>query len=455
MVSAVAALETTLDAVRGAVTWSIPDGELLELIPRLQRVQSRIEGALLFPLVEQARRTSAAEKVGAGSLRSWLAGRLRIGDAAAKRLVSQAADLDARLPATSTALADGAIGSAHARVIAQALEQLPERRLHRPIDQQTDPQSDAQTDRAGDQTYAGPAELTARAERFLVAKAADLTPAEVRVLGAKVLEFVAPEAAEVAEAAAAERLAAVEADAVAGRSLRGRLVGDRVRIDGWLDRVGWATVRTALDPLAVRRPGPDGSPDVRGRDRRLADALIDLAERSQAAGGLPEHGKVRPTLLVRFDHDQLAADVGAGLLADGTPISAGTARRLACEANLIPAVFGGGSQLLDLGRSRRLFTGAVYLGLLARDGGCTFPHACATAAPDCHAHHMPEWRSGGRTSVDTGTLTCKVAHYHAHHDGWVARLNPVDGLPQWVPPAWYDPTRRPRRHPRLPPPAPG
>ncbi len=46
----------------------------------------------------------------------------------------------------------------------------------------------------------------------------------------------------------------------------------------------------------------------------------------------------------------------AGLTSTGEVLSAATVRRLACEAGIIPAVLGSAGQVLDLGRTRRLFT---------------------------------------------------------------------------------------------------
>ena len=47
-------------------------------------------------------------------------------------------------------------------------------------------------------------------------------------------------------------------------------------LNGVLDAVGGAAVRTALEPLARK----SGEGDTRERDRRLADALVELAEGS-------------------------------------------------------------------------------------------------------------------------------------------------------------------------------
>ncbi|MGV8844979.1 MAG: hypothetical protein ACOH1W_00705, partial [Tessaracoccus sp.] len=46
----------------------------------------------------------------------------------------------------------------------------------------------------------------------------------------------------------------------------------------------------------------------------------------------------------------------AGVLATGTEIAAGDLRRLCCDADLMPAVVGGPSEILDVGQTQRLVT---------------------------------------------------------------------------------------------------
>jgi len=51
-------------------------------------------------------------------------------------------------------------------------------------------------------------------------------------------------------------------------------------------------------------------------------------------------------------------------------ISPGQARRLACEARIIPAVLGGKSQVLDLGRAKRFASEAQRIVKTIEAGGC-------------------------------------------------------------------------------------
>lgn len=147
--------------------------------------------------------------------------------------------------------------------------------------------------------------------------------------------------------------------------------------------------------------------------------------------------------------DALRAGTGAAtLLPHGDPVSATLARKLACGAAVLPAVLGTDGQVLDLGRQTRLFGGALRRALELRDGGCAFP-ACGRPPTWCDGHHLVSWADGGPTSLDNGVLLCGHHHALVHRGDWQARMG-GDGLPEFLPPAWIDPHRAPRRNPRPP-----
>ena len=168
----------------------------------------------------------------------------------------------------------------------------------------------------------------------------------------------------------------------------------------------------------------------------------------------PNHGGDRPRIVITLPYDQLLASCErAGLLRTGDRIDAGTARRLLCDADLMPAILAGPSEILDVGRSQRLVTPAIRAALELRDGGCVFP-GCATPARDCDAHHIIPWRLGGPTALWNLVLLC--AHHHgtvepSHDpaaDRWKVRLR-ADGTPEIIPPLRVDPSQRPRLHARF------
>jgi HNH endonuclease len=74
---------------------------------------------------------------------------------------------------------------------------------------------------------------------------------------------------------------------------------------------------------------------------------------------------------------------------------------------------------------------------------------CVTKGPLdwCDARHIIPWTHGGPTNLDNLVLLCRTHHRQLHEPehGWTARLGP-DHLPEFIPPPWIDPTRRPRRN---------
>ena len=100
--------------------------------------------------------------------------------------------------------------------------------------------------------------------------------------------------------------------------------------------------------------------------------------------------------------------------------------------------------MLDYGRSRRLITGALRRALVLRDGGCAFP-GCDRPARWCDGHHVIAWQDGGSTCLENSVLLCGFHHRVIHRRRWSVRIA-ADGHPEFIPPAYLDPTRTPRRN---------
>ena len=62
--------------------------------------------------------------------------------------------------------------------------------------------------------------------------------------------------------------------------------------------------------------------------------------------------------MVTIGLESLQSQLGTGTIVGGEALSATEIRRLACNADIIPVVLGGKGEILDLGRSRRLFSPA-------------------------------------------------------------------------------------------------
>ena len=111
------------------------------------------------------------------------------------------------------------------------------------------------------------------------------------------------------------------------------------------------------------------------------------------------------------------------LFLGGEPMSATAIRRLACTANIIPVVLGGNGEILDLGRTRRLYSPGQRKALRLRDQQCR-AEGCTIPATFCEAHHPRPWSKGGRTSLKECKLLCPIHHHRAHHPDWLTQHHP-------------------------------
>jgi hypothetical protein len=182
-------------------------------------------------------------------------------------------------------------------------------------------------------------------------------------------------------------------------------------LEGWLDSVGGAVVRSALEPLAQ----PHGDRDERGREHRNGDALVEVCGHAQDAGVLPQ----RPHLQVTASLDTLRGLAGApaGDMEYSVPVSAATVQRLACDGTITRVVLAPESVVIDVGRARRVVAGAMRRALNARDGHCKWPR-CDRPASWSDAHHVVHWTNGGETDLANMILLCHRHHWMAHEGGW-------------------------------------
>ncbi len=118
---------------------------------------------------------------------------------------------------------------------------------------------------------------------------------------------------------------------------------------------------------------------------------------------------------------------------DGLDLAPSVVRRLACDADLIPIALGTHGEVLDVGRTQRLVTTALWRALVCRDAHCAFP-GCTRPPVMCHAHHIIHWADGGHTKLTNLVLLCGQHHRTIHHTPWEVRLNPDDGRPEFLPP---------------------
>jgi hypothetical protein len=195
-------------------------------------------------------------------------------------------------------------------------------------------------------------------------------------------------------------------------------IDEMVRVDGMLDRVGAAILRKAFYPLSLKA----GEVDERTPQQRNADALTELVTIAMKCGELPEIAG-EPTQVTVLTHlSDLIAQLEAGdtchAFLEGVAVTPNTARMLACDAGIIPAVLGGASEVLDLGRSTRTWSRAQRRAAKIRaNGHCESPR-CRAAIVRCDLHHEDYWEHGGHTNFDRAVYLCSYHHWLEHHTNW-------------------------------------
>ena len=162
--------------------------------------------------------------------------------------------------------------------------------------------------------------------------------------------------------------------------------------------------------------------DRRPYQQRLGTAFGAFLEAVDPAR-LPLHGGNATTVLVTIDLEALRNGLGTALIGD-QPITASQARRLACTAKLIPAVLGGDSQPLDIGRADRFYKPWQRKAMALTQPTCR-ADGCDIPAVWCEAHHggVP-WAQGGGTDLADGILLCPFHHHRAHDHHYDLRRRP-------------------------------
>jgi hypothetical protein len=98
------------------------------------------------------------------------------------------------------------------------------------------------------------------------------------------------------------------------------------------------------------------------------------------------------------------------------PLSPATARRLCCDASLVPVLEDTSGNVLNIGRKTRAIPPSIRRALQIRDHGCRFPGCCESRFVD--AHHVQHWCDGGETRLDNLVLLCRHHHRLLHQDGY-------------------------------------
>ena len=340
---------------------ALGDERLEEQLHLVGRCESRLAAVKAEKIAALARRDGEARAA------DVMRNDLKHSRGSAKRQVKEAGRL-AGVPTTARALAEGVITPQHARLIAEAAEQAP---AGAPID-----------------------------ERQLLA-AAEQEPADL--FGRTVRDHLNSRSGDDLE----ERRKRQRAQ----RRLTFKQQPDGMfELFGRFDPVTGSRIETAITAAADRLWRAEDPKNRLTPQQRLADALELLVTRNGAGKGTG--GSQGVDLLVIADYDAVAGQLANPHLGDGTPLAAAELLRLACDANILPAIFDQKSQPLWLGRGKRHATAHQRAVLTARDKGCI---GCGASANWCQAHHIRHWEHGGHTDIDNMCLLCSHCHHHQVH----------------------------------------
>lgn len=404
------------------------DDALLDVFRGFESVRRRLT-VINSALTAAAERRSLPERHCQGTTRRFLASLLRLSPAEAARRARAAEALGPRTtmsgeplppvrPVLAAAQHGGEVSPEHTDVILTALASIDHRGF--------DPRD------------------VARAETTLTRHARTFDPPALRRLAEKVVEAIDPDGTVPPEESQASRRQ-VRLSQGRDQLWRGALT---------LTPACGAKLSTVLRALASDRSrverGGDSvqqDPDTRSHPQRLHDALEAACDLLLRADTLPASGGTPATVIVTLTEEQLRTRTGVARVADGSRLPVRDLGDLAGGAEVWGVVVGEDGVPLRLARTRRIASPGQTIALIARDGGCCFP-GCEVAPEWCERHHIREWSLGGRTDMDNLVLLCRYHHRHHLSRGWAVLISAA-GVPEWRPPSWIDPQRRPRVNHRI------
>ena len=282
-------------------------------------------------------------------------------------------------------------------------------------------------------------EFTAVREAFATG---ELTYSKVRAITRVVTADSEPKLVEMARHATAAQIERIAAGyrrmGDADRTATANRAYERRRVDAFHDPEGFdarlrtthdqgAAFRGALNQLVEEslraRPLAEGETAAQRRADVLVEVVVRAAQGEPAGtsdgGGSPAD---RHLVVVNVDAPVLSADEGTVCELDGGPgLPAETARRVACDAEIVGLVRGADGDVTGIGRAERRTPRWLRRRLHARDGGCRFP-GCGERHT-VHAHHIRHWTRGGETDLANLVELCPFHHRLAHEGGWTVVLD--------------------------------
>jgi hypothetical protein len=185
-------------------------------------------------------------------------------------------------------------------------------------------------------------------------------------------------------------------------------------VDGLLDPLTGASLKTAADALAKRK-GPE---DERTYSQRVHDAVGELVNHAMDRGTLPRRNGVRPHINLTTTIEGLKNELGAppADLELSLPISTRTLERITCDSTMSRVLLAD-SMVIDVGRATRTASAPTRRALRTRDKGCRFT-GCDRSVDWTNPHHIVHWSRGGPGDRENLVLLCYYHHRLVHEGGW-------------------------------------
>lgn len=397
MVQALGELSAAAGAVAALDPHLLPAGELVSGLEQLLDLQTRLESIQVRWLAAAEQREAIVDETGR-SPRGWLIEEQLRNPREATRKMKLVRELPA-YPCVQAAYDAQQITTDHACVILDALASIPP-------------------------------EIRDGAAAALVDRAREVPPFQV-----------AREVDDLLQALGVDKAGDVARER--REACRHVSVADTLGGHGSLSGSLTPTLREKLQAALRALSAPGGPEDDRSAAQRRHDSLEQIVDHWLSTADTPAVNGERPRLVVTVSYDALRSRLlDLALLDSGVTISPATARRLACDAEILPVVMGSRGEVLDIGQVTRTWNAATRRAAwLEQQGRCAFP-GCRNRCVDLH--HLVWWSHGGRTSLDNAAWVCSFHHWLAHDGGWTARR---DGPGQFT---WTAPDGReigPPRHP--------
>ncbi|MFD8491660.1 DUF222 domain-containing protein [Amycolatopsis sp. NPDC059657] len=404
---------TTTDAPE---TWHLAPSELADALREEIRI-SRVAEARAGALIAEIETRGVKALFGYHTTASFLMHLLTISRSEANQRVRRARALNptrgpdgsnapAAAPTASAAASEGAISDNHIDIIVTTLKKMPA------------------TVSAADRESG---------EKLLGDLAREVAPPDLAKKAAAMLTQANPDGPEPNSSPVREL----------GNEARSRTRPDG-RVEWKLTLTGVAAAQAGLYTTEHTPLVCDDETDTRSREEKLGDAWAEILARATGDPDQPDQAGIPLQLTLTTTIPELLAESGFVTLEGGQQISARDARRACCEADAYVGILSGQDVPLDLSRLQRYASPGQRRALALRDKGCAFP-GCRRTPRDCDAHYLVHWLNNGETKLHNLCLLCAHHHRLIHNSPWEIQMDD-DGRPIFIPPAYLDPLRTPRRN---------